>query len=185
MYADFLQRYKILNPNIVPDGDVADAKKISSKLMKSLTSIGVEQYKFGHTKMFFKAGIVGQMEDLRDERVAAILTAIQCEMRYQLAQRNYQHAIKRRDALEVLQNNIRAFSYLKEWEWMKIIFKIKPLISQAEDQKALQNLEKAYEEVKANLEKEVKRRKELEELEVVVRQVFQQFEHYAFLYNIF
>lgn len=145
--------------------------------MKSLTSIGVEQYKFGHTKMFFKAGIVGQMEDLRDERVAAILTAIQCEMRYQLAQRNYQHAIKRRDALEVLQNNIRAFSYLKEWEWMKIIFKIKPLISQAEDQKALQNLEKAYEEVKANLEKEVKRRKELEELEVVVRQVFQQFEH--------
>ena len=111
------------------------------------------------------------MEDLRDERVAAILTSIQCEMRYHLAKAKYQNAIKRRDALEVLQNNIRAFCYLKDWEWMKIIFKIKPLISQAEDQKALENLEKAFEEVKANLEKEVKRRKELEELEVVVRQV--------------
>ena len=46
---------------------------------------------------------------------------------------------------------------------MKIIFKIKPLISQAEEGKKMQELEKNYDTVKAALEKEKKRRIELEE----------------------
>ena len=52
---------------------------------------------------------------------------------------------------------------MKDWEWMKIIFKIKPLISQAEEGKKMQELEKNYDTVKAALEKEKKRRIELEE----------------------
>jgi myosin heavy subunit len=106
----------------------------------------------------------------RDERVASILTAIQTEMRFQLAKQTYQSMIKRRDALDIVQSNIRAFVYLKDWEWMKIIFKIKPMISQVEDQKQLQNLEKNYEEIKIKLEKEITRRSELEGMELIVRQ---------------
>ena len=168
IYPDFLQRYKILNPSLVPD-DVPDQKKTASKLMKGLP-IAVEMYKFGHTKLFFKAGIIGQLEDLRDERVAAILTAIQSEMRFQLAKAKYDEMVTRQRALDTIQSNIRAFVYLKDWVWMKLIFKIKPLISQAEDAKALGNLEKAFEEVKGKLEKEKKRRIELEESETAILQ---------------
>ena len=46
---------------------------------------------------------------------------------------------------------------------MKIIFKIKPMISQAEEGKKMQELEKNFDTVKAALEKEKKRRIELEE----------------------
>merc|ERR1711990_1331130 len=75
-----------------------------------------------------------------------------------------------RDSIEVIQTNIRAFAYLKEWEWMKIIFKIKPLISQAEEGKKIQELEKNYKECKEKLEKEKKRRIELEEQAVGLQQ---------------
>ena len=54
---------------------------------------------------------------------------------------------------------------------MKIMFKIKPLISQAEDNKKLLELEKNYEQCKIDLEKETKRRKELEEAQVGLVQV--------------
>merc|ERR1712157_576235 len=87
----------------------------------------------------------------------------QSYMRFILAKRTYADAIRRRDALDCIQTNIRAFQYLKEWEWMKIIFKIKPLISQAEEGKKMEELEKNYNTVKAALEKEKKRRIELEE----------------------
>lgn len=94
----------------------------------------------------------------------------QTYMRYRLAQITYAEAVKRRDAIDLVQTNIRAFQYLKDWEWMKIIFKIKPLISQAEEGKKMQELEKNYEAVKAALEKERKRRIELEEQAISLEQ---------------
>ena len=51
-------------------------------------------------------------------------------MRYRLAQTIFAEALKRRDSIDLIQSNLRAFMHLKDWEWMKIIFKIKPLISQ-------------------------------------------------------
>ena len=65
---------------------------------------------------------------------------------------------KRRNAIARVQSNIRAFCFLKDWEWMKIMFKIKPLISQAEEGKKMEELEKKYNDVKAQLAKEKKRR---------------------------
>merc|ERR1712137_836351 len=124
----------------------------------------------GHTKMFFKAGVIGDLEDMRDEKIAAILTSLQSYMRYRLAAVIFEEAVKRRDSIDCIQSNLRAFMYLKDWEWMKIIFKIKPLISQAEDAKKIQELEKNYNEVKKKLEKEKKRRAELEEQQVGLQQ---------------
>merc|ERR1711990_831874 len=81
------------------------------------------KFRFGHTKMFFKAGIIGDLEDMRDEKIAAILTSLQSYMRYRLAAVTFNEMIKRRDSIECVQSNLRAFMYLKDWEWMKIIFK--------------------------------------------------------------
>merc|ERR1712137_972817 len=124
----------------------------------------------GHTKMFFKAGVIGDLEDMRDEKIAAILTSLQSYMRYRLAAITFNEAIKRRDSIDCIQSNLRAFMYLKDWEWMKIIFKIKPLISQAEEGKKIQELEKNYKEVKEKLEKEKKRKAELETAAVAMEQ---------------
>ena len=92
---------------------------------------------------------------------------------------------KRRNAIARVQSNIRAFCFLKVWEWMKIMFKIKPLISQAEDNKKLVELEKNYEQCKIDLEKETKRRKELEEAQVGLVQVkFLSLIHLFFILHI-
>ena len=61
VYTDFIQRYKILAPNVAAD---VDPKKAAAEVMKTLP-LSQEQYRFGHTKLFFKAGVVGQIEDLR------------------------------------------------------------------------------------------------------------------------
>merc|ERR1711990_892826 len=104
------------------------------------------------------------------EKIAAILTSLQSYMRFKLAAEQFKEMIKRRDSIYCIQSNIRAFCYLKDWEWMKIIFKIKPLISQAEEGKKMQELEKNYKECKEKLEKEKKRRIELEEQAVGLQQ---------------
>ena len=168
-FEEFVLRYIVLFPSAKGDEDIVDFKKTAKVICEGI-ALEDWKHKFGHTKMFFKAGVIGDLEDMRDEKIAAILTSLQSYMRYKLAALTYNEMIKRRDSIDVIQSNLRAFMYLKDWEWMKIIFKIKPLISQAEDAKKIQELEKNYKDVKEKLEKEKKRRAELEEQQIGLQQ---------------
>ncbi|KAL6088477.1 hypothetical protein STEG23_009850 [Scotinomys teguina] len=77
--------------------------------------------------------------------------------------REFKKILERRDALLVIQWNIRAFMGVKNWPWMKLYFKIKPLLKSAETEKEMANMKEEFGRVKESLEKSEARRKELEE----------------------
>uniref|UniRef100_A0A665X306 Myosin-7 n=1 Tax=Echeneis naucrates TaxID=173247 RepID=A0A665X306_ECHNA len=162
LYGDFKQRYRILNPNAIPEGQFIDNKKAAEKLLGSL-DIDHNQYKLGHTKVFFKAGLLGQLEEMRDDRLALIITGIQARSRGILARIEFQKIVERRDALLVIQWNIRAFMGVKNWPWMKMFFKIKPLLKSAETEKEMANMKEEFTKLKEAYAKSEARRKELEE----------------------
>ncbi|KAM9536590.1 myosin-7-like isoform 2-T3 [Salvelinus alpinus] len=79
IYAEFKQCYRILNPHAIPDDAFVDSRKATEKLLGSL-EVDHNQYKFGHTKVLFntfKAGLLGQLEEMKDERLAKVLTLLQ------------------------------------------------------------------------------------------------------------
>uniref|UniRef100_A0A8B9VX67 Uncharacterized protein n=1 Tax=Anas zonorhyncha TaxID=75864 RepID=A0A8B9VX67_9AVES len=80
LYADFKQRYKVLNASAIPEGQFIDSKKASEKLLASI-DVDHTQYKFGHTKVFFKAGLLGLLEEMRDEKLAQLITRTQARCR--------------------------------------------------------------------------------------------------------
>ncbi|XP_029808058.1 myosin-6 [Suricata suricatta] len=162
LYGDFRQRYRILNPTAIPEGQFIDSRKGAEKLLGSL-DIDHNQYKFGHTKVFFKAGLLGLLEEMRDERLSRIITRIQAQARGQLMRIEFKKIVERRDALLVIQWNIRAFMGVKNWPWMKLYFKIKPLLKSAETEKEMATMKEEFGRVKEALEKSEGRRKELEE----------------------
>ncbi|XP_069044103.1 myosin-7 [Lepisosteus oculatus] len=162
LYGDFKQRYRILNPSAIPEGQFMDSKKAAEKLLGSL-DIDNQQYRFGHTKVFFKAGLLGQLEEMRDERLSLIITAIQARSRGLLSRIEYQKMVERRDALLVIQWNVRAFMSVKNWPWMKLFFKIKPLLRSAEAEKEMANMKEEFLKLKEAYAKSEARRKELEE----------------------
>uniref|UniRef100_A0A4W5N7H2 Myosin motor domain-containing protein n=1 Tax=Hucho hucho TaxID=62062 RepID=A0A4W5N7H2_9TELE len=95
LYADFKQRYRILNPNSIPEGQFIDNMKAAEKLLGSL-DIDHTQYRLGHTKVFFKAGLLGLLEEMRDDRLALIITAFQARSRGLLARIEFQKMVDRR-----------------------------------------------------------------------------------------
>uniref|UniRef100_A0A8C7DSE7 Myosin motor domain-containing protein n=1 Tax=Naja naja TaxID=35670 RepID=A0A8C7DSE7_NAJNA len=169
LYADFKQRYRILNPAAIPDDKFVDSRKATEKLLLSL-DIDHTQYKFGHTKVFFKAGLLGLLEEMRDERLAKIITLLQARMRGRLMRIEYKLIITRREALYTIQWNIRAFNAVKNWSWMKLFFKIKPLLKSAQTEKDMANLKEEFQKLKEALEKSEAKRKELEEKQVSIIQ---------------
>uniref|UniRef100_A0A4W5N902 Myosin heavy chain 6 n=1 Tax=Hucho hucho TaxID=62062 RepID=A0A4W5N902_9TELE len=162
LYADFKQRYRILNPNAIPEGQFMDNMKAAEKLLGSL-DIDHTQYRLGHTKVFFKAGLLGTLEEMRDDRLALIITGLQARSRGLLARIEFQKIVDRRDALLVIQWNIRAFMGVKNWPWMKMYFKIKPLLKSAETEKEMANMKEEFLKLKEAYAKSEARKKELEE----------------------
>uniref|UniRef100_A0A668RTQ3 Uncharacterized protein n=1 Tax=Oreochromis aureus TaxID=47969 RepID=A0A668RTQ3_OREAU len=169
LYGDFKQRYRILNASAIPEGQFIDCKKSTEKLLGSL-DIDHTQYKFGHTKVFFKAGLLGTLEEMRDEQLSRIITRIQANARGLLMRKEFIKLVERRDALMVIQWNLRSFLGVKNWPWMKLFFKIKPLLKSAESEKEMANMKDEFNKLKETLEKSEARRKELEEKIVTLLQ---------------
>ncbi|XP_069883060.1 myosin-2 [Dipodomys merriami] len=162
LYADFKQRYKVLNASAIPEGQYIDSKKASEKLLGSI-DIDHTQYKFGHTKVFFKAGLLGLLEEMRDDKLAQLITRTQAMCRGYLARVEYQKMVERRESIFCIQYNIRAFMNVKHWPWMKLFFKIKPLLKSAETEKEMATMKEEFQKTKDELAKSEAKRKELEE----------------------
>ncbi|XP_032816927.1 myosin heavy chain, skeletal muscle, adult-like [Petromyzon marinus] len=169
VYGDFKQRYRVLNPNAMPEGQFVDSKKACEKLMASL-ELDESQYKFGHTKVFFRAGLLGTLEEMRDDRLSLLLTRTQALARGYLSRVEFKKMLERRESLIVIQYNIRAFMGVKNWPWMNLYFKIKPLLKSAESEKEMANMKEEFIKTKEALEKSEARRKELEEKMISVVQ---------------
>ncbi|EPY86765.1 Myosin heavy chain, skeletal muscle, adult 1 isoform 29-like protein [Camelus ferus] len=169
LYADFKQRYKVLNASAIPDGQFIDSKKASEKLLGSI-DIDHTQYKFGHTKVFFKAGLLGALEEMRDEKLAQLITRTQAMCRGFLMRVEFRKMMERRESIFCIQYNIRAFMNVKHWPWMKLYFKIKPLLKSAEAEKEMANMKEEFEKTKEDLAKSEAKRKELEEKMVTLMQ---------------
>ncbi|KAK9973526.1 hypothetical protein ABG768_024252 [Culter alburnus] len=162
LYGDFKQRYKVLNASVIPEGQFIDNKKASEKLLGSI-DVDHTQYKFGHTKVFFKAGLLGTLEEMRDEKLVALVTMTQALCRGYVMRKEFVKMMERREAIYSIQYNIRSFMNVKHWPWMKLYFKIKPLLKSAETEKEMAAMKENFEKMKEDLAKALAKKKELEE----------------------
>ncbi|XP_014812464.1 PREDICTED: myosin-3 isoform X1 [Calidris pugnax] len=160
LYADFKQRYKVLNASAIPEGQFIDSKKASEKLLGSI-DVDHTQYKFGHTKVFFKAGLLGLLEEMRDEKLAQLITRTQAMCRGFLMRVEFKKMMERRESIFCIQYNVRSFMNVKHWPWMKLFFKIKPLLKSAESEKEMANMKGEFEKTKEELAKSEAKRREL------------------------
>ncbi|XP_057701646.1 myosin heavy chain, fast skeletal muscle-like [Corythoichthys intestinalis] len=162
LYGDFKQRYKVLNASVIPEGHFIDNKKASEKLLGSI-NVDHSQYKFGHTKVFFKAGLLGTLEEMRDEKLVELVTMTQALCRGYVMRREFVKMMERRESIYSIQYNIRSFMNVKHWPWMKLYFKIKPLLKSAETEKEMAQMKEDFEKTKEDLAKALAKKKELEE----------------------
>ncbi|KAG5272490.1 hypothetical protein AALO_G00166110 [Alosa alosa] len=169
LYGDFKQRYKVLNASVIPEGQFIDNKKAAEKLLGSI-DVDHTQYMFGHTKVFFKAGLLGDLEEMRDEKLVTLVTMTQALCRAYLMRREFSKMMERRESVYTIQYNIRSFMNVKHWPWMKVYYKIKPLLKSAETEKELANMKENYEKLKEDCAKATARKKELEEKMVALVQ---------------
>ena len=66
-YSIFIRRYAIIAAK-----DMSEANdKAAAAICFAKVGLEEEQYRLGHTKVFFRSGVIGYMEEKRDERIQA------------------------------------------------------------------------------------------------------------------
>merc|ERR1712241_1385635 len=123
-----------------------------------------EKFQLGHTKVFFRAGALAFLEELRDGIVLKLVRWLQGQCFGHIKRKVYSIKYDQRELMKVVQRNFRKFVSLRSWGWFIIIQKTKPLIGQINLEEELRLLEEkakdaygAYKEqldTKARLEQE-------------------------------
>ncbi|XP_022917235.1 myosin heavy chain, muscle isoform X11 [Onthophagus taurus] len=161
VYPDFKLRYKILNPG--PVGKEKDPQKCAQLILDS-SNLDSELYRLGHTKVFFRAGVLGQMEELRDDRLGKIVTWMQSWVRGYLSRKEFKKLQEQRLALQVCQRNLRKYLKLRTWPWYKLWQKVKPLLNVTRVEDEIAKLEEKAAKAQEAYDKEHKAKTELEGL---------------------
>ncbi|XP_014480421.1 PREDICTED: myosin heavy chain, muscle isoform X3 [Dinoponera quadriceps] len=161
VYPDFKLRYKILAPAAV---DKSKEPKDAAAAILDASGLEADMYRLGHTKVFFRAGVLGQMEELRDERLSKIVSWMQAYIRGYLSRKDYKKLQEQRLALVVVQRNLRKYLQLRTWPWWKLWQKIKPLLNVTRIEDEIAALEEKARKAQEAFEKEEKMRKELEDM---------------------
>ncbi|XP_020707719.1 myosin heavy chain, muscle isoform X19 [Athalia rosae] len=161
VYPDFKLRYMILAPAIMTAEK--DPKIAAAKCFESI-GLDPDSYRIGHTKVFFRAGVLGQMEEYRDERLSKIVSWMQAFVRGYLCRKDYKKRQEQRLALQVVQRNLRKYLQLRTWPWWKLWQKVKPLLNVSRIEDELAKWEEKATKAQEAFEREEKARKELEAL---------------------
>lgn len=162
VYPDFKLRYKIIAPAAC-DKVGGDPKKCAEAILEN-SGLDPEQYRLGHTKVFFRAGVLGQMEEFRDERLSKIVSWMQAFIRGYLARKDFKALQEQRLALQVVQRNLRRYLKLRTWPWWKLWQKVRPLLNATRIEDELIAAEEKARKFQEAFEREEKMRIELEEL---------------------
>merc|ERR1712072_998748 len=123
VYPEFKSRYNILAAN-----ECAKAKKDKDAAKAVLEKIGLEpeKYRLGHTKVFFRAGILGYMEEVREDRIGQVLSYLQAQARGKASRMVFKKMQEQKLALYCVQRALRNYQIGKNWLWWKLWLALKP-----------------------------------------------------------
>ncbi|CAG8656831.1 3712_t:CDS:2, partial [Cetraspora pellucida] len=126
-FNEFRRRYEILTSGIIPKGFI-DNKVAAEKLLDAF-KLDTSQYRIGSSKIFFRAGVLAELEEIRDTKLSQLFSDFQAHCRGWLARKAHVKRNERLRAALIIQKNIRALNSLKANPWWKLFLKIRPTLN--------------------------------------------------------
>merc|ERR1719483_599869 len=138
LYADYKSRYAILGAKEIAS---SSDNKVSVRALMEKIAFPTEKFQLGHTKVFFRAGALAYLEELRDGIVLKLVRWMQGQAFGHIKRQVYQKKFDQRELMKVCQRNFRKYQTLRSWGWFIIVPKTKPLIGQIDINDELRVLE--------------------------------------------
>ncbi|KAK7434178.1 class II myosin [Stygiomarasmius scandens] len=138
-FVEFRQRYEVLTPGIIPKGYM-DGREACRKMVNAL-ELDEALFKIGMSKIFFKAGVLAELEERRDLLLFEIFSKLQAAARMWTARRQIKKVLNRAVAIRTIQRNARIYNELRDWPWWQLYTKVRPLLAATRNDEELRRKE--------------------------------------------
>merc|ERR1719474_283617 len=159
IYIDFKHRFIIIKPKEVYAAGT-DLKQAAKVILESIEAVN-DRWRLGHTKVFFRAGTVGMIEEVRDECIKAILNYIQALCRGYLGRKQYKIEQHKKAMIPVMQRNFKKYLFFRDWTWYYLLNATKRFIGQEDVEAVIAKLEEEAAVACSAYDKEVEERDRL------------------------
>ncbi|CAG8448909.1 8554_t:CDS:10 [Gigaspora rosea] len=126
-FDEFRRRYEILTSGIIPKGFI-NSRDAAEKLLDAF-KLDNSQYRIGTSKIFFRSGVLAELEEIRDTKLFQLFADFQAHCRGWLSRKAHIKRNERLRAALVIQRNIRAINALKANPWWKLFLKVRPTLN--------------------------------------------------------
>ena len=124
-FVEFRQRYEVLTPGVIPRGYM-DGRKACLRMVDAL-ELDKANFRIGTSKIFFKAGVLAELEERRDALLFDIFSRLQAVARKWTARRQMKKILNRALAVRTIQRNARVYGELRDWPWWQLYTKVSSL----------------------------------------------------------
>merc|ERR1719356_817617 len=152
LYPEFKARYNILAAKLVAK---AKNDKAAAGAVLDAIKLDKEKFRLGHTKVFFRAGILGYMEEVREDKIGSVLAWLQAGARGKSSRMQFKKLQDQKLALYCCQRSIRMLMISKTWKWMQIWMAIKPNLKCTQFGKYKKEYEDKIALAEANIDKAI------------------------------
>jgi myosin heavy chain 9/10/11/14 len=124
-FSEFRQRYEVLCKDM-PKGYLEGQAAAAIMLQK----LGLDRalFRVGLTKVFFRAGVLAELEEQRDALITDIMSRFQSVARGYMQRRIAFKRLYRAEATRIIQRNFHVYLDLVENPWWQLLIKMKPLL---------------------------------------------------------
>ena len=163
-FSEFRARYEVLCQNM-PKAFL-DGQAVARLILERL-NLDPSWYRVGLTKVFFRAGVLAELEEQRDTLIREIMGRFQSVARGYIQRRIAHKRLYRAEATRIIQQNFRAYLDMQSNPWWKLFVRMRPLLGatrqsnevkkREEEIKKLQEQRQLDEETRLKVEDERRR----------------------------
>ena len=124
-FAEFRSRYEVLCENM-PKGYLGGQEV--ARIMLGCLKMDAAEFRVGLTKVFFRAGVLAELEEKRDSLIRDIMSRFQSVARGFMQRRIAYKQLYRAEATRVIQRNLNVYLDLQANPWWRLFVRMKPLL---------------------------------------------------------
>ncbi|KAK6359881.1 hypothetical protein TWF696_001010 [Orbilia brochopaga] len=159
-FAEFRQRYEVLTPGL-PKGYL-EGQQIARRMLEQL-NLDDYQYRIGLSKVFFRAGMLAELEEQRDTLVRSIITRFQSVARGFIQRKIAHKMLYRAEATRVIHQNLQVYLELSQNPWWKLFVKVKPLLGNTVTSREVKKKDEMIQHMQAQMSQQAAERARIED----------------------
>ena len=159
-FSEFRQRYQVLcrdMPKSYLEGQVA------TQFILEKMDLDTALYRVGLTKVFFRAGVLAELEEKRDALIREIMSRFQSVARGFNRRRVAHKRLYRAEATRIIQRNFQVYLDLNENPWWRLFVRMRPLLGATRTAGEVKKRDELIQKLQDKMQQETADRQKLED----------------------